>query len=186
MSRRFTDWFSIFRHILGQFFPRKWNLRHVYERIRNIRYLKGKRNVIKTNKLSFSGMQVLMTGLWDLKDILKSRQNRSKNKLVRENAVTRVRGSCSLQVMGSWRSVIQFWTKFNFFFRPLIEKSCGWYVLPYLGLPCLRRHCPCWWIQSTVYLHCAVTWSTLSCFRSCVVWSTFLAPTPMGLSWGTF
>ena len=57
----------------------------------------------------------MLTGLWDLKDILKSRQNRSKNKLVRENTVTRVRGSYSLHVMGSWRSIIQFWTKFNFF-----------------------------------------------------------------------
>ena len=35
-------------------------------------------------------------------DILNSRQNRSKNKLVRGNAVTRVHGSCSLQVMSSW------------------------------------------------------------------------------------
>ena len=59
----------------------------------------------------------MLTGLWGLKDILKSRQNRSKNKLVRENAVTRVRGSCTRQVMGSWRSIIQFWTKFNFFFQ---------------------------------------------------------------------
>ena len=40
-------------------------------------------------------------GLWDFKDILNSRQNRSKNILVRENAVTRVHGSCSLQIMGS-------------------------------------------------------------------------------------
>ena len=30
------------------------------------------------------------------------RQNRSKNKLVRENAVTPAHGSCSLRVMGSW------------------------------------------------------------------------------------
>ena len=68
-----------------------------------IRYHKRKRNVIKTNKLSFLGLQVLLTGLWDFKDILNSRQNRSKNKLVCENAVTRVHGSFSLQVMGSWR-----------------------------------------------------------------------------------
>ena len=47
----FTDRF-IFRHILEQFFPRKWNLRHVYERIQIIRYQKGKRNVIKGQKLS--------------------------------------------------------------------------------------------------------------------------------------
>ena len=42
----FTDQF-IFRHILGQFFPREWNLRHVFQRIRSVRYQKGKRNVIK-------------------------------------------------------------------------------------------------------------------------------------------
>ena len=30
-----------------------------------------------------------MTGLWNLKDIQNSRQNRSKSELVRENAVTR-------------------------------------------------------------------------------------------------
>ena len=42
----FTDRF-IFRHILGQFFPRKWNLRHVYESIRSVRYQKGKLDVIK-------------------------------------------------------------------------------------------------------------------------------------------
>ena len=29
-----------------------------------------------------------MSGLWDLKDIVNSRQNRSKNKLVSENSVT--------------------------------------------------------------------------------------------------
>ena len=44
----------------------------------------------------------MLTGLWNLKDVQNSRQNRSKNKLVRENAVTRTRGSCLLRVMGSW------------------------------------------------------------------------------------
>ena len=78
----FTDRF-IFRHILEQFFPRKWNLCHVYKR-RSIRYQKGKRDVIKRQQLSFLGQQVLLTGLLDLKDILNSSQNRSKNKLVRE------------------------------------------------------------------------------------------------------
>ena len=39
----------------------------------------------------------MLTGLWDLKYLLNSRQNRSKNKLVHENAVTEVPGSCSLQ-----------------------------------------------------------------------------------------
>ena len=38
---------------------------------------------------------------WNLKDIQNSRQNRSKNKLVYENDVTRAHGSCSLQVKGS-------------------------------------------------------------------------------------
>ena len=33
----------------------------------------------------------MLTGLWNLKDIQNSRQNRSKNKLVRENAVTKRR-----------------------------------------------------------------------------------------------
>ena len=36
-----------------------------------------------------------------LKDIQNSRQNRSKNKLVRENAVTQAHESCSLRVMAS-------------------------------------------------------------------------------------
>lgn len=45
---------------------------------------------------------VLLTDLWDLKDILNSRQNRSsKNILVSENAVERVHGSCLFQVMDS-------------------------------------------------------------------------------------
>ena len=51
----FTDRF-IFRHILEHSLPRKWNLRHVYKRIRSIRYQKGKRNVIKRQKLSFLGL----------------------------------------------------------------------------------------------------------------------------------
>ena len=38
-------------------------------------------------KLSFLGRLVLLTGLWDSKDILNSRQNRFENKMVRENAV---------------------------------------------------------------------------------------------------
>ena len=47
----------------------------------SIRYLKGKRNVIKRQKLSFLGLYVLLPGFWDFKDILNSRQNRSKNKI---------------------------------------------------------------------------------------------------------
>ena len=38
--------------------------------------------------MSFSGVLVLLTGLWE--DIRNSRESRSKNKLVSENAVTRV------------------------------------------------------------------------------------------------
>ena len=71
MSWRFTDRF-IFRHILGHFFPRKWNLHHVYERVRSIRYQKGKLNVIKRQKISFLGLYVLLTDLWNLKDIQNS------------------------------------------------------------------------------------------------------------------
>ena len=56
--------------------------------IGSMSYQKGKRNVIKRQKLSVLGLCGLLTGLWDLKDLLNSRQNRSKNKLVRENAVT--------------------------------------------------------------------------------------------------
>ena len=41
-----------------------------------------------------------MFGLWDLKDIVHSRQNRSKNKLVSENSVTRAHENCSLRVPG--------------------------------------------------------------------------------------
>ena len=41
-------------------------------------------------------------GLRNLKDIQNSRQNCSKNKLVRDDVVTRIHhGSCSLWVMGS-------------------------------------------------------------------------------------
>ena len=43
----------------------------------------------------------MRTGLWSLKDIQNLRQNRSKNKLVRENPVTQAQESCSLLVMVS-------------------------------------------------------------------------------------
>ena len=56
-----------------------------------------------------------MNGLWNLKDIQNSRQNSSKNILVRENAVTRVRESCSLRVMCSW---------LNYITSLLSEKNC--------------------------------------------------------------
>ena len=49
----------------------------------------------------------MLTGLWNLQDIQNSRQNHSKNKLVRENAVTRANGSCSLRVIGSWSEYIR-------------------------------------------------------------------------------
>ena len=67
-----------------------------------MRYQNGKLNVIKRQKISFLGLQVLLTGWWNSKDIQNSRLNRSKNKLVRKNAVTGAHGSYSLQVMGSW------------------------------------------------------------------------------------
>ena len=51
--------------------------------------------------MPFLGVLLLTTGLWDLKDILNLRQNRSKNKLVGENGVTRADENCSLRVMGS-------------------------------------------------------------------------------------
>ena len=41
-----------------------------------------------------------MSGLRDLKDIVNSRQNRSKNKLVSENSVTPAHENCSLRVPG--------------------------------------------------------------------------------------
>ena len=65
----------------------------VHERIINVRCDNGKLNVTKRSKMSFSGVLVLLTGLWE--DIRHSRENRSKNKLVSENAVTRVYGRCS-------------------------------------------------------------------------------------------
>ena len=43
----------------------------------------------------------MLNSLWSLKNIQNLRQNRSKNKLVRENAVTQAQGSCSLLAMGS-------------------------------------------------------------------------------------
>ena len=66
----------------------------------NIRNDKGKLNVIKRSKMPFLGVLVLMTGLWNLKNILNLRHNRSKNILVSENAVARAHGNCSLRVMG--------------------------------------------------------------------------------------
>ena len=105
----FTDRFS-FRCILQHFLPRKRNLRSIHERVINIRGDKEKPNVIKRSTMLFSGVLVLMICLWNLKDILNSRQNRSKNKLVSENTATRVHGNCSLQVMCSWHfTLVSFW-----------------------------------------------------------------------------
>ena len=70
----FTDQF-IFRHILGHFFPPKQNFHHVYERIRSIRYQKGKLNAIKRQKISFLGLQVC-----GIQKIFKFAPKRSKNK----------------------------------------------------------------------------------------------------------
>ena len=105
----FTDRFS-FRCILQHFLPRKRKLRSLHERVINIRGDKGKPNVIKRSTMPFSGVLVLMICLRNLKDILNSCQNRSKNKLVSENAATRVHGNCSLRVMGSWHfTLVSFW-----------------------------------------------------------------------------
>ena len=46
-----------------------------------------KLNAMKRSKTTILRSVGLMTGLWDLKDIVNSRQNCSKNKLVGENAV---------------------------------------------------------------------------------------------------
>ena len=105
----FTDRFS-FRCILQHFLPRKRKLLSVHELVINIRGDKGKPNVIKGSKMPFLGVLVLMTCFWDLKDILNSHQNRSKNKLVIENAATRVHGNCSLPIMGSWHfTLVALW-----------------------------------------------------------------------------
>ena len=57
--------------------------------------------LLKGKKILFLDLQVLLPGLWNLKGIQNSRQNRSNNKLVHENDVTRAHGSCSLRVVGS-------------------------------------------------------------------------------------
>ena len=68
------------------FFPRKWNLARfmsacgVYEMIEKL-------NAIKRSKATILRSVGLLTGLWDLTDIVNSPQNCSKNKLVGENAV---------------------------------------------------------------------------------------------------
>ena len=94
------------------FLPRKRKLRSVHERVINIRRDEGKPNVIKRSTMTFSGVLVFMICLRNLKDILNSCQNRSKNKLVSENAAARVHGNCSLRFMGSWHfTLVSFWYK---------------------------------------------------------------------------
>ena len=78
----------IFRHILEYFFARKWNLRSVTESIRSIRYQRGKL------KFHFFYRSIgFVDCLWILEDTLNLRQDRSKNKVVGENALTGVVGA---------------------------------------------------------------------------------------------
>ena len=66
------------------------NLHPVYERIRRIRYQKGKLNVIKREKIYIVLRSVGFDDWFvEFKRYLNSRQIRSKNKLVQENTVTR-------------------------------------------------------------------------------------------------
>ena len=51
----------------------------------------------------------MLTGLWNLRDIENSRQNRSKNKLVHEHAAARAHGSCSHRGYGFPLSEIPLW-----------------------------------------------------------------------------
>ena len=60
-----------------------------------------KSTVIKRSKMPFLAVLVSMTGFWDMKDVLNSRKDRSKNKLVSANAVTREHENCPLRVMAS-------------------------------------------------------------------------------------
>ena len=75
--------------------------------------------------MPFLGVLVLMTGLWDLKDILNSPQNRSKNKLASENAMTRAHGNCSLRVMGSHGVKIP---RDSAFIRSILKRVQRWWV----------------------------------------------------------
>ena len=59
--------------------------RSVYERMWSIKNDK-KLNAITRSKTTILKSVGLLTGLWDLKDIVNSRQNCSKNKLEGENA----------------------------------------------------------------------------------------------------
>ena len=95
------------------------------ERIRSIRYQKGKVNVSKKQMMSFFNWSVGFPDWFvELKGI-SSRQNRSKNKLFRENSVARAHGSWSLRVIDwvmdswycffyKWRFIISTRTLINF------------------------------------------------------------------------
>ena len=73
----------------------------------------------------------MLTRLWNLKYIENSRQSRSKNKLVRENAVTRAHGRCSLRVMGSCRHHHHHHHhhQHHFFSLEIKRKSSNFYLL---------------------------------------------------------
>ena len=59
--------------------------------------------------------KLLLNGLQHSKDLLNSHQDRSKNNLVSDNAVTRVHGICSLRVMVSFPGIL-FPSSFNYLF----------------------------------------------------------------------
>ena len=63
----FKDRFML-RYILQHFFPPKWQVRCVYERHDKQKIWKRERK--KERKRDQSSLQVLLTGLWDLEDIL--------------------------------------------------------------------------------------------------------------------
>ena len=69
--------------------------------------MKKKFPILKTSKIPFSGLLVLLTGLRNLKDIVNSSQNCSKNRLDGEYVVTRLPRSCSLRVLTSLQFRIQ-------------------------------------------------------------------------------
>ena len=87
------------------FSPRKWKVHSLNERIQSIKIPKrGWLIVFGQNTFfwSFCFEDLFV----DLKEILNLHQNLFKNKLVGENAVARVHGSCSFRFMGSWHNII--------------------------------------------------------------------------------
>ena len=89
----------IFRYLVEHFFSLKMEAP-----LREWAHTTNKKGKLKSyyNKRS----NFVLTGSCDLKykrwDVLSSRQNRSKNKPVRENTLTQVHWSCWLRVIGSW------------------------------------------------------------------------------------